>query len=133
MKKSKRKILAVDDEERDRRLIQAMLIPHNYEVILARNGKEAADIAHRSKPDLILMDIMMPEMDGYTALAVIKGDKTTTEIPIIMVSAVGQELNKKLAGNLGAAGYITKPIDTADLLAAITHYISTPEDANSRK
>ena len=76
---------------------------HSYTIILAKDGKEATDIARSQNPDLILLDIMMPGMDGYTTLAKIKEDKITTNIPVIMVSAVGHELNTKLATQLGAA------------------------------
>jgi len=84
----------VDDDERALRLIEAMLAPKGYETILAKEGKEAVDIARSQKPDLILLDIMMPGMDGYTTLQRIKKDRATANIPIIMVSAVGFELNK---------------------------------------
>ena len=122
MEKSKAKILVVDDE-RALRLIEAMLTPKGYQIILAKDGKEAVDIVRSRLPDLILLDIMMPGMDGYATLARIKEDKATANIPVIMVSAVGYELNKKLANQLGAAGYITKPVDLAELQGTIARFL----------
>ena len=123
--KKKARILAVDDDEKILRVIEALLIPHGYEVILARDGQEAITAMTGTKPDLVLMDIFMPNMDGYTALGAIKNDVATRDVPVIMVTAVGQELNKKLAEQLGAAGYITKPFKSPDLLETINHLLPT--------
>jgi CheY-like chemotaxis protein len=119
------RILVVDDDEKILRVIEALLIPHGYEVITARNGQEAITSMSVAKPNLVLMDIFMPEMDGYSALGKIKENDATKEVPVIMVSAVGQELNKQLAESLGAAGYITKPFKSEELLEAITQLLPT--------
>lgn len=124
MKKQAR-ILAVDDDEKVRRVIQALLTPHGYEVIPARDGQEAITAMTKTKPDLVLMDIFMPNMDGYTALGMIKNDVATRQIPVVMVTAVGQKLNKKLAEELGAAGYITKPFKSPELLDIIDRLLAT--------
>ncbi len=121
----KTRILAVDDDGTILRVIEALLIPHGYEVVLARNGQEAIEVMTSTKPDLVLMDIMMPKMDGYTALGAIKNDVATKEVPVVMVTAVGQELNKKLAEKLGAAGYITKPFQSPELLEVINRLLPT--------
>jgi CheY-like chemotaxis protein len=119
------RILAVDDDDKILRVIEALLIPHGYEVITARNGQEAITSMSIAKPNLVLMDIFMPEMDGYSALGKIKENDATKDVPVIMVTAVGQELNKQLAESLGAAGYITKPFKSAELLEAISHILPT--------
>jgi putative two-component system response regulator len=119
------RILVVDDDEKILRVIEALLIPHGYEVITARNGQEAITSMSIAKPNLVLMDIFMPEMDGYSALGKIKENDATRGVPVIMVTAVGQELNKQLAESLGAAGYITKPFKSAELLEAISHILPT--------
>ena len=124
MKKTTR-ILVVDDDEKILRVIEALLIPHGYEVITARNGQEAITSMSIAKPNLVLMDIFMPEMDGYSALGKIKENDATKEVPVIMVTAVGQELNKQLAESLGAAGYITKPFKSEELLEVISHILPT--------
>ena len=120
---SKARILAVDDDEKVLRVIEALLTPHGYEVITARDGQQAITAMTNAKPALVLMDIFMPKMDGYTALGVIKKDAATREVPVVMVTAVGQELNKKLAESLGAAGYITKPFKSSELLRIVNHLL----------
>ena len=119
------RILAVDDDDKILRVIEALLIPHGYEVITARNGREAITSMSITKPDLVLMDIFMPEMDGYSALGKIKENDATKWVPVVMVTAVGQELNKQLAESLGAAGYITKPFKSEELLEVISHILPT--------
>ena len=118
----KKKILVADDELNIRSLV-SKLLNRDYIVIEATNGKEAVDIAKREKPDLILMDLMMPEMDGYTACSIIKADQATQSIPVVILTAVSHELNKKLAKEIGASGYLTKPFQLQDLLDAIDKFL----------
>jgi len=118
-------ILAVDDDEKALRIIEALLTPHGYEVITAQDGEEAITTMTSTKPDLVLMDVFMPKMDGYTALGIIKNDVAAREVPVVMVTAADQELNKKLAEKLGAAGYITKPFKSPELLNIIDLLLAT--------
>ncbi|MEJ2046917.1 MAG: response regulator [Dehalococcoidia bacterium] len=111
-------ILIVDDEP-NIRLLVGNLLGEDYDVLEASNGVEALYIARRQSPDLILMDIMMPNMDGYSACYAIKNDDLTSKIPVVMVTAVGQELNRMFAQQMGADGYITKPFQAKDLLDTI--------------
>ncbi len=111
-------VLVADDEENVRRLVSSML-GNKYSVLEASDGEEAVDMTRTQKPDLVLMDIMMPNVDGYTACHEIKKGQDTKAIPIVMLTAVGQELNKKLAQKMGADGYITKPFTQQDLLHTI--------------
>jgi two-component system alkaline phosphatase synthesis response regulator PhoP len=111
-------ILIVDDEP-NIRLLVGNLLGGDYDVLEASNGVEALYIARRQSPDLILMDIMMPNMDGYSACYAIKNDDLTSKIPVVMVTAVGQELNRMFAQQMGADGYITKPFQAKDLLDTI--------------
>ena len=111
----KRKILIVDDEPNVRQLVRRML-NRKFIVLEAEDGNQAIDIACTQKPDLILMDIMMPKMDGYTACREIKSDKATRAIPVVMLTSVDFQLNKDLAKDIGADGYITKPLDSQKLL-----------------
>jgi CheY-like chemotaxis protein len=122
----KGKILVVDDEENVRRLLRSML-GNKYIVLEAKDGEVAIDIARSQKPDFILMDIMMPNIDGYTACYTIKQDPATKTIPIVMLTAVGQELNKKLAQEMGADGYITKPFGLLELLNTVERFLTNPE------
>ncbi len=113
-------ILAVDDDPLALKLIQATLAPEGYKIVTANNGEEAVNLAHIHKPALILMDIMMPMMDGYTACSTIKTDPLTKNIPVIMLTGLGFELNKKLAETAGADGYITKPFNADEILDLIS-------------
>jgi CheY-like chemotaxis protein len=122
----KGKILVVDDEENVRRLLRSML-GNKYIVLEAKDGEVAIDIARSQKPDFILMDIMMPNIDGYTACHTIKQDPVTKTIPVVMLTAVGQELNKKLAQEMGADGYITKPFGLLELLNTVERFLTNPE------
>ena len=122
----KGKILVVDDEENVRRLLRSML-GNKYIVLEAKDGEVAIDIARSQKPDFILIDIMMPNIDGYTACYTIKQDPATKTIPIVMLTAVGQELNKKLAQEMGADGYITKPFSLLELLNTVERFLTNPE------
>lgn len=112
-------ILVVDDEEYVRRVVRSML-GKEYVVLEAVDGAVAVDMARSHKPDFILMDIMMPNVDGYTACGIIKKDPATKAIPVVMLTALGQELNKKLAQEIGANGYITKPFSLQELLDTVS-------------
>ena len=122
----KKKVLVVDDEPNIRLLVSGML-SHDYIVIAASNGEEAIAIARKQNPGLILMDIMMPKMDGYAACSVLKADPATKAIPVVMLTGVGHELNKKLAKEVGADGYITKPFSMEELLEVVTPLLTKPK------
>ena len=119
----KKKILIADDEQTVRSLVKRFL-SHNYIVLEANDGAVAVDMARTQKPDLILMDIMMPRVDGYTACHQIKKDEATRTIPVVMLTGVGHELNKKLSWEVGAEGYITKPFVLQDLVGVISPLLS---------
>lgn len=115
----KKKILIADDET-NLRLTVGKILDKDYVVLEAANGEEAVEIAKGQKPDLILMDLIMPKMDGYAACSQIKADEATKGIPVVILTAVGHELNKKFATEMGAEGYITKPFTVQELLDVIT-------------
>jgi len=115
----KKKILIADDETSLRQTV-GRILDKDYVVLEAANGEEAVEIAKGQKPDLILMDLIMPKMDGYAACSQIKADEATKGIPVVILTAVGHELNKKFAAEMGAEGYITKPFTVQELLAVIT-------------
>jgi CheY-like chemotaxis protein len=119
----RKKVLIVDDEPNVRRLSHTILAKA-FEVIEAEDGRQAIDMAIAQKPDVILMDIMMPKMDGLTACHVIKKDPATKAIPVVMVTAIGFELNIKLSQQMGATGYVTKPFSPQDLLGKITEVLA---------
>jgi two-component system alkaline phosphatase synthesis response regulator PhoP len=120
----KRKILIVDDEPNVRRLLHTLL-KKKFTVVEAEDGKQAVEMAGVEKPDLILMDIMMPKMDGYTSCYTLKQEPATRSIPIIMLTAIDLKLNLQLSQEIGADGYITKPFNSKDLLNNITQALAT--------
>jgi CheY-like chemotaxis protein len=120
----KKKILVADDEPNIRLLVSSML-SQDYIVIAASDGEEAIALARRQKPDLILMDIMMPKMDGYAACSVLKADPATRAIPVVMLTGVAHKLNKRLAKEVDADGYITKPFGREELLNTIAKLLET--------
>jgi len=115
----RRTVLVADDEPFVRQLVCRMLT-NDYDIVEAQNGAEAIDIARTRKLDLILMDMMMPKMDGLSACYTIKQDPGTREIPVVMLTAITHELNKQVSENvMGASGYITKPFTARTLLSTI--------------
>ncbi len=114
------KVLVVDDNTNDRLLLSRMLASKNYEVTEANNGLEALERVKVSKPDLIISDIMMPGMDGFTLLRELKKNEMTKDIPLVFYSAhFESEKDRELAVNLGASRYIVKPTQMKSLLQEI--------------
>ncbi|MDP2912415.1 MAG: response regulator [Candidatus Omnitrophota bacterium] len=111
-----KKILIIDDEGDFCELIKANLeLRGSFEVFIAINGKEGIDIARRVKPDIVLLDIRMPEMNGFEVLKRLKRDNATVAIPVIMLSALVDEESKLMAAQLFNELYITKPVKFEDL------------------
>lgn len=115
---AKPKLLIVDDEPEIREIVCEVLEEH-FTVIEAKNGKEAVESAQRNLPDLILMDVMMPEMDGITATETIRGILTTRHIPIIMLTAANTKDYRMRAYDYGADQFIGKPFDFEELTARL--------------
>lgn len=110
------KILVVDDEKLIREVIKEYLLNDNYEVLEASNGNSAIEICKKENIDLIIMDIMMPKLDGFSAIREIFKIK---KIPTIMLSARGEEYDKLLGFELGIEDYVTKPFSPKELMARI--------------
>ena len=117
-------ILVVDDIPTNNILMKNLLRVRNYEVLLAQSGSEALRIAEERKPDVILLDIMMPVMDGYEVLARLRSNDTTKDIKVVMVSALGGKIDIKNAMDLGADGYITKPVVVQKLYDLLDKFIN---------
>jgi CheY-like chemotaxis protein len=117
------KVLAVDDDPVIQRLLEVNLEMEGYEVRLASDGVEAVAAAREFLPDLILLDVMMPNKDGWEACADIKQDPNLADTPVIFLSARAQDADIERGTELGAAAYITKPFDPIDLLELIAELI----------
>ena len=124
-------ILVVEDDPKQLRLIRDLLKISGYKTIEATDGEKGVELAKRSKPALILMDIMMPKMDGYNATYIIKKDKEIKEIPVVMLTGLGFELNRKLAEMMGADGYIAKPFSPGQIRELVRQFLGTAICDNS--
>ena len=105
------KILYIDDDENNTRLMKRILEADGYSVLLALNGIEGLDQAKRERPDLILLDIYMPDINGHEVAQRLQGMENTKNIPIVMISASASPKDKHLSAQAGCKGYITKPIN----------------------
>ncbi|MDD4923456.1 MAG: response regulator [Dehalococcoidales bacterium] len=123
-KTGKKTVLIVDDEEHVRSLLSRIL-SNSYNIIEAGDGKLAVDLTHSQHPDIILMDIMMPRMNGDVACHIIKSNPLTSNIPVIMITALDHDLNRKLSLDImGANEYITKPFETQALMETINKLLA---------
>lgn len=120
------RILVADDDPSVRELCQIVLSTEGYEVLLAENAEEGITLAQREHPDLILLDWMMPDVDGMDALLALKGDPATSEIPVVMLTALDGMPQITLATYNGADGYVTKPFEVDDLLSLVRRFIQAP-------
>jgi DNA-binding response OmpR family regulator len=121
----RKKVLIVDDELTIRRLVRSTLST-DYTILEAGNGEEAISITRTEKPALILMDIFMPKLDGYTACHAIKTDSAIKDVPVVMLTGAGYQLNRKLGQNMGAADYITKPFELQELRDKVKQHELAP-------
>jgi len=117
------RILLVDDEKDLVETVAFRLEATGYEVIKAYDGQEALDKAKKEKPNLIILDLMLPKMDGYKVCRLLKFDEKYKSIPIILFTARAQEEDKKLGEQVGADAYITKPFEPEALLGKIKELI----------
>lgn len=114
-----KKILIIEDNPEVRENTSEILTLANYNVVAAENGKIGVELAQKEKPDLIICDIMMPELDGYGVLHILSKNEQTANIPFIFLTAKAEKTDIRKGMNLGADDYLTKPFDDTDLLNAI--------------
>ncbi len=117
------RILVVDDEKNILLVISKSLEIAGYDVIKAKDGLEAVEKAGEEDPDLILLDLRLPKMNGFLVLEAIKDDEQTTDIPVIVISARSTEEDFERVFSLGACDYLVKPIDQKTLLNAVEKYL----------
>ncbi|MDH5543969.1 MAG: response regulator [Gammaproteobacteria bacterium] len=118
-------ILLVDDSNTEIHVFSRMLEKHGHTVLIAKNGHEALTVAAQYLPDLILMDIVMPEMDGFQATRRLRGQASTAHIPIAMLSAKDQQTDHIWAERQGAQAYIVKPVEEQVLIAEIERLLNS--------
>src|SRR5690242_8278692 len=128
-----KKILAVDDERHIVRLVEVNLQRAGYEVVTAYDGREALEKVKSESPDLVVLDVMMPYMDGFEVLKNLKADPTTAEIPVIMLTAKAQDADVFRGWQSGVDCYLTKPFNPMELIAFVKRIFSSMEDAEGGK
>jgi two-component system alkaline phosphatase synthesis response regulator PhoP len=120
---SPKRILIVDDEPD---LVETLRFPlemEGYQVLVADNGEMGLNLARKERPDLIILDLMLPKLDGYKVCRLLKFDERFKEIPVLMVTAKTQEKDRLLGKETGADEYITKPFDIEKLLEKVKTYL----------
>lgn len=122
--RSKANILIVDDTPANLRLLTGILTEQGYKIRAAPNGTLALRAALSDPPDLILLDIMMPEMDGFAVCAQLKSDERTRDIPVIFLSALSEAMDKLKAFSVGGVDYVTKPFQTVEVLARVETHLA---------
>lgn len=124
-----KRILVVEDNDRNRRLLKILLESRGYEVIEAVTGEEAMRYLRDSKPDLILMDVQLPNVDGLELTRNIKNNPQTAHIPIVAVTAYAMKGDRERILEAGCDGYISKPIDTRKLILLVTETLKNSSNA----
>ncbi len=119
----RKKILLVDDSSTVILMEKMILSKGPYEIVTARDGVEGVAKAKSEQPDVILLDVMMPNLDGLSACAAIRNDEATAHIPIIMVTTRGEEKNMETAYQNGCTDYVTKPINGLELLTKLSNIL----------
>jgi two-component system, OmpR family, alkaline phosphatase synthesis response regulator PhoP len=121
---NQKKILVVDDEPDLVETVRFPLEMEGYQVLVAQNGEEGLNQAKRESPDLIILDLMLPKLDGYKVCRLLKFDEKYKHIPILMLTAKTQEKDKLLGKETGADDYMTKPFDIDKLMEKVKFYLT---------
>lgn len=117
---SKKRILIVDDEVQLVEMVKMRLEANGYETLAAYDGQAGLDMAKKERPDLIILDLMMPRMDGYKVCALLKRDSRYSKIPVLIFTAKAQEEDAKMSEEVGADAYLVKPFEPEALLGKIS-------------
>jgi two-component system alkaline phosphatase synthesis response regulator PhoP/two-component system response regulator VicR len=123
-----KKIMAVDDERHIVRLIQVNLERSGYQVVTAFDGQEALRKVETEKPDVIVLDVMMPKMDGFEVLKRLQANPDTREIPVIMLTAKAQDADVFRGWSSGVSAYLTKPFNPLELITFVKRILSGQDD-----
>ena len=129
------RILVVDDSPTIVALLKRMLVQNHFEVLVAYDGESALEIAHRERPDLIFLDIVLPGIDGFSALRKLRRDEATRNVPIIMISGNAQATEQFYVQRIGADDFMKKPFSRAEVFSRIEHLLDeqgVPRHASRR-
>jgi CheY-like chemotaxis protein len=124
-------ILLVDDNTTNLQVLHEILGGRGYRLLVAKNGEAALSIVHKAKPSLILLDIMMPGMDGYEVCRRLKADPETQDIPVIFLSALDDTKDKVKGLDLGAVDYVSKPFQAEEVIALVNTHLTTKSSRKS--
>ena len=125
-----KKILIIDGQPEMRRNLTTILELEKFQPLAAENGRIGVELAKKEKPDLILSEIVMPELDGFAVITAIRGTPETESIPFIFLTAKGEKRDVRTGMSLGADDYLTKPVAKTDLLGAIRSRLCSPQLSN---
>jgi two-component system alkaline phosphatase synthesis response regulator PhoP/two-component system response regulator VicR len=125
-----KKILVVDDERHIVRLVEVNLTKAGYQVVTAYDGVEALEQVEKEKPDMVVLDVMMPRMDGFEVLKKLQADPGTAEIPVIMLTAKAQDADIFRGWSSGVSSYLTKPFNPRELLTFVERIFQSLESSD---
>ena len=125
-----KKILIIDGQPEMRRNLTTILELEKFQPLAAENGRIGVELAKKEKPDLILSEIVMPELDGFAVITAIRGTPETESIPFIFLTAKGEKRDVRTGMSLGADDYLTKPVAKTDLLGVIRSRLCSPQLSN---
>jgi len=117
-----KRVLVVDDAEPDRLNLEQIVSENGVTVASASSGREALEMARSDRPDLIFLDILMPDMDGFETCRMLRNDETTSRIPVVIVSSKSNKADRVWALEQGASAYITKPYTEADIQGTLAQF-----------
>lgn len=126
------KILIADDNQQNRELLEAYLSEEGYEMTMVVDGQETLDQVAENQPDIILLDIMMPKLSGYEVCEMLKQDETTKDIPILMVTALGERGDIERAVKAGCDDFLTKPVNNLELKTRVRSLLRVRHLTNER-
>ncbi len=125
---AQKKILVVDDEKHIVRLVEVNLRRAGYDVVKAYDGKEALEVVKGENPDMVILDVMMPQMDGFEVLKRLRADPETNELPVIMLTAKAQDADVFKGWQSGVDSYLTKPFSPMELLTFVKRIFASGEE-----
>jgi DNA-binding response OmpR family regulator len=129
---SKQRILIIEDQAPMRRNLALMLQMEGFDVASAENGREGLEKVREFRPDLVICDVMMPEMDGYAVIQTLRAEKATATLPFIFLTAKGDKGDLRIGMNFGADDYLTKPVIREDMLAAVQSRLARAQAVEER-